>query len=134
MGKASRDKGSRTERKIVHLHEVLGVRSERVPLSGAMRFRNTASTDVDVYPFGSDHAPWVTEVKARASGEGFTTLERWLGDADALFLVRDRAAPLVVLPWARWADLLLALKSPVKITPALQAVIDEAVAKIGDAA
>jgi hypothetical protein len=33
------------------------------------------------------------------SGAGFATLERWLGDADALFLRRYRADPLVVLPW-----------------------------------
>jgi hypothetical protein len=37
-------------------------------------------------------------VKARANGESFATLERWLGDADALFLRRDRASPIVVLP------------------------------------
>jgi hypothetical protein len=43
-------------------------------------------------------------VKARASGEGFATLERWLGDADAQFLRRDRPDPLVVLPWSIWAQ------------------------------
>jgi len=32
-------------------------------------------------------------------------LKRGLGDADALFLRRDRADPLVVLPWATWARL-----------------------------
>ena len=101
---------------MVELHRTLGIKAERVPLSGAMRFRNTASTDVDVYPFGPDEAPFVTEVKARADGEGFKTLERWLGEADALFLVRDRAAPLVMLPWARWQQLLLALK-PRKLEP-----------------
>ena len=65
---------------------------------------------MDIYPFGVDAAPWVTEVKARASGEGFATLERWLGEADALFLIRDRATPLVVLPWSRWEQILLTLK------------------------
>jgi hypothetical protein len=47
----------------------------------------------NVYAFGLDAAPLVCEVKARKSGEGFMTLERWLGDADALFLRRDRAEP-----------------------------------------
>lgn len=106
MGKASRDKGARRERQIVELHRALGIKAERVPLSGAMKFRNTEKTDVDVYARGIEAAPFVTEVKARASGEGFVTLERWLGENDALFLVRDRAEPLVVLPWARWAELL----------------------------
>jgi hypothetical protein len=106
MGKASRDKGARREREIVEAHRKIGVRAERVPLSGAMAFRNTRQSDVDVYARGADAAPFVTEVKARAGGEGFVTLERWLGENDALFLVRDRSPPLVVLPWARWAELL----------------------------
>jgi Holliday junction resolvase len=105
MGKASRDKGARRERQIVDMHHDIGIKAERVPLSGAMKFRNTEKTDVDVYARGNAEAPFVTEVKARASGEGFVTLERWLGENDALFLVRDRAKPLVVLPWDRWAEL-----------------------------
>lgn len=32
----------------------------------------------------------------------FVTLERWLGNHDALFLIRDRADPLVLLPWESW--------------------------------
>ena len=106
MGKASRDKGARRERQIVDLHRDAGIKSERVPLSGAMRFRNTEKTDVDVYARGDDEAPFVCEVKARANGEGFKTLEGWLGEADALFLVRDRAEPLVLLPADRWLELL----------------------------
>ena len=38
------------------------------------------------------------EVKARGQGEGFRTLERWLGENDVLFLWRDRVPPLVVVP------------------------------------
>jgi Holliday junction resolvase len=105
MGKASRDKGARRERQIVDLHRDCGIRAERVPLSGAMKFRNTEKTDVDVYARGDEDAPFVCEVKARASGEGFKTLEAWLGEADALFLMRDRADPLVVLPADRWLEL-----------------------------
>ena len=105
MGKASRDKGQRRERQIVALHLDMGVKAERVPLSGASKYRGNGA-DVDVYALGPDAAPLVSEVKARASGEGFTTLERWLGEFDALFLVRDRAEPLVVLPWATWRRVL----------------------------
>jgi hypothetical protein len=52
----------------------------------------------------------VCEVKARGGGAGFKTLDRWLGDNNALFLRRDRAEPLVVLPWRSWLRLLLQLK------------------------
>ena len=60
---------------------------------------------VDIYPWGRDGPPFVSEVKARVSGAGFVTLEKWLGENDALFLIRDRAEPLVVLPWASWEPL-----------------------------
>lgn len=104
MGKPSRDKGQRIEREIVNAHLELGIHSERVPDSGAAKYR-TNGADVDIYPWGKDAAPLCCEVKARASGAGFTTLERWLGDADAMFLRRDRALPLVVVPWATWVRL-----------------------------
>jgi hypothetical protein len=39
---------------------------------------------------------------ARLASLSISSLERWLGDADALFLRRDRAEPLVVLPRATW--------------------------------
>jgi Holliday junction resolvase len=105
MGRPSRDKGARAEREIVALHAGLGVKAERVPLSGASRYRGNGA-DVDIYVLGAEVAPLVAEVKARGNGEGFTLLDRWLGDADALFLRRDRAQPLVVLPWHTWARLL----------------------------
>jgi hypothetical protein len=67
-------------------------------------------SDVDVYAFGPDAAPLVCEVKARGNGEGFAMVDRWLGDNDILFLRRDRAEPLVVLPWSIWARLLPGLR------------------------
>ena len=104
-GVRHRRKGDRVEREIVARHHALGVHAERVPLSGATRYQGNGA-DVDVYPFGPDSAPLVCEVKARANGEGFATLERWLSDADVLFLRRDRADPLVLLPWRSWAAVL----------------------------
>jgi hypothetical protein len=101
VGKASRDKGLRRERAIVQLHAACGLRAERVPLSGATRYRGNGA-DVDLYVRGAE--PLKAEVKARAEGEGFKTLERWLGDNDALFLVRDRATPLVVVPLPVWLE------------------------------
>ena len=74
-------------------------------MSGASRYRG-AGHDVDLYPFGRDAAPLVAEVKARKNGTGFALLEKWLGDYNVLFLRRDRADPLVVLPWSTWEALL----------------------------
>jgi len=99
MGKSQRDKGLRVEHEIVELHEKLGIRAERVPLSGASRYQGNGS-DVDIYVAG---LPLRAEVKARKDGEGFTLLEKWLGKNDVLFLRRNRQTPLVVLPWETWA-------------------------------
>jgi hypothetical protein len=103
-GKGSRDKGARFERDIVDRHKAIGIHAERYPASGATHFRG-AGHDVDLYVFGPDEAPLVSECKARSHGQGFTLLERWLGDYDELFLHRDRADPLVVLPWETYARL-----------------------------
>ena len=102
MGKASRDKGLRRERAIVDIHMKCGLRAERVPLSGAVRYRGNGA-DVDLYVRGAE--PVKAEVKARAEGDGFKTLERWLGGNDALFLWRDRAAPMVVVPLHVWLEI-----------------------------
>jgi hypothetical protein len=104
-GRRSRDKGNRIERELVERHKALGVHAERYPLSGASRFRGSGH-DIDLYIFGKDEAPAIAECKARKSGGGFTTLERWLGEYDLLVLRRDHADPLVVLPWSTWARLL----------------------------
>ena len=74
-------------------------------MSGASRFRGSGH-DIDLYPFGRDAAPLVAEVKARKNGSGFTQLEKWLGEYQVLFLRRDRADPLVLLPWSTWEALL----------------------------
>ena len=96
-GRRSRDKGSRVERGFVELHRALGIDAKRVPLSGAAQgFKG----DIHLTLRGR---ALQAEVKARAAGSGFVTLERWLGDNDALFLRRDRADAVVVLPWRTWA-------------------------------
>jgi Holliday junction resolvase len=104
-GARHRRKGDRVERELVHLHTDLGIKAERYPLSGASRFRGSGH-DVDIYAFGADEAPLVAEVKARKNGAGFVTLEQWLGEYDVLFLRRDNAEPLALVPWRIWARLL----------------------------
>jgi hypothetical protein len=104
-GARHRQKGSRIERELVERHKNISVHAERYPLSGASRFRDSGH-DIDIYPFGRDAAPFVAEVKARKNGSGFAQLEKWLGEYQVLFLRRDRADPLVVLPWSTWEALL----------------------------
>ena len=107
-GRASKAKGSRRERQIVNLQRALGIEAERVPLSGAVGGRYSGY--VDLRPFDPERETLLTEVKARANGEGFIHLDKWLGEHDAMFLVRDRADPLVLLPWRTWEQMLRRLK------------------------
>lgn len=93
----SKDKGTRTENTLVRLHLALGVEAERVPMSGALGGKYS---DDLVLPYGRG------EVKSRKNGEGFKTLERWIKGCAVLFLKRDRADPVVVLPWTTYALLL----------------------------
>jgi Holliday junction resolvase len=104
-GARHRRKGTRIEREIVGRHKALGIHAERYPLSGASHFRSSGH-DIDVYAFGRDNAPLIAEMKARANGAGFSTLEKWLGDYHALFLRRDGTEPLVLVPWRTWARIL----------------------------
>jgi Holliday junction resolvase len=90
-GRASRQKGNRTERAIVRLLQARGFAAERVPLSGAARGR--FGGDVSVPVIGRDLR---CEVKCRS--EGFRELYRWLDGAGVLIVKADRAEPLVVLP------------------------------------
>jgi hypothetical protein len=108
-GRRSRRKGDRVERELVEQHKALGIHAERYPLSGASRFRGSGH-DLDIYACGREQAPLVCEVKARKGGAGFAQLERWLGEYDALFLRRNNADPLVLLPWRIWARLIQAVK------------------------
>ena len=104
-GTKHRRKGDRIEREIVALHKDLGIAAERYPLSGSSRFRGSGH-DVDIYIFGKNEVPIVTEVKGRKNGAGFTTLEKWLGEYDALFLRRNNADPFVCIPWPTWVRIL----------------------------
>jgi Holliday junction resolvase len=104
-GARHRRKGDRCERELVERHKALGVYAERYPLSGASRFRGSGH-DLDLYPFGREAAPIVAESKARKDGAGFVQLEKWLADYDVLFLRRNNADPMVLLPWRVWVALL----------------------------
>jgi Holliday junction resolvase len=100
-GRASRDKGNRTERAIVRLLQEYGLAAERVPLSGAVRGR--FGSDVSVPVLGKDLR---CEVKCR--GGGFRRLYDWLDGADVLILRADRRGLLVVVPIELAAEVAMA--------------------------
>ena len=90
-----RRKRDRIEREIVDRHKMLGVHAERYLPSGVSRFRGSAH-HIDFCLFSRAQAS-VSEVNVCEGGVGFTTLERWLAEYDALFLRRNNADPLVLL-------------------------------------
>ena len=97
-----RAKGNRVERHIVALHKDIDVPCCRVPLSGSM-----AGFKGDLR-IGEGEDVLRGEVKARANGQGFRVLEKWLQDNDVLFIKRDRVEPMVVMDWSAYAQLIKA--------------------------
>ena len=89
-GRASRQKGNRTERAIVRLLQDRGLAAERVPLSGAARGR--FGGDISVPALGRD-----LRGEAKARGNGFNRLYDWLEGCDFLVLRADRKPLLVVV-------------------------------------
>ena len=67
-------------------------------MSGASRFPGSGH-DLDIYARGEDEAPFVAEVRK------IVQLETWLSDFDCLFLKRNHATSLIVLPWRVWRSL-----------------------------
>ena len=104
MSARERRKGAVRERQLVRMLRDEGIEAERVGVAYA------SGHDIDLYPFGRDAGALVAEVKARKSGEGFKTLETWLGENDLLFLIKDRSDPMVCLSWSTWEMLLRRLK------------------------
>jgi Holliday junction resolvase len=100
-GRASRQKGNRTERAIVRLLQERGFAAERVPLSGAAR--GSFGGDVSVPLLGIDRR---VEVKVRE--DGFRELYKWLNGADLLIIRADRRELLVVIPLKFAAEIAVA--------------------------
>jgi Holliday junction resolvase len=100
-GRASREKGNRTERAIVRLLQDRGLAAERVPLSGAARGRFAGDLSVPV--LGRDLRG---EAKARANG--FKRLYDWLENSDFLVLHADRKSLLVVVRLELAAEVVMA--------------------------
>ena len=78
MSKAQRDKGLRVEREIVNACLEVGIKAERVPLSGAAGGSYTGDLMLcDKFR---------CEVKARKDGAGFRLLYKWKGLTDILII------------------------------------------------
>ena len=95
MANKPKDRGRRAEHRVVKLHADIGVNAKRVLGSGV--FGGEFSDDIDL-PYGKG------EVKMRKGATGWKTLKTWMKDTQAMFLLEDRTLPLVVLPWATYAD------------------------------
>ena len=93
QGRSNRRKGGTVERAIVKLHTDAGIDAKRVPLSGASRGYKGDIRIEDTL---------TAEAKSRKGGAGFAVIEKWLGDNDMLFLHRNRAEPLVVMPMTEY--------------------------------
>jgi len=109
MGRSSKRKGSRYERRIVNDHQDEEIVCMRVPHSGAM-----AGYPGDVIIEDT----WQGEVKARKEARGFKKVRDWLAGNDFLFLqeiakVGQGASPkaLVVMGWQKYVEMLQALDS-----------------------
>jgi len=108
-GRASKIKGCRVERELVTKFIEEGIKAKRVPLSGAGRYyAKNMDGDIRLIWRNKEGQKEVLKVesKARKSGSGFATLERWLGSADFLLLKRNRAEPWCAMPWRTLVKLL----------------------------
>jgi len=89
MGKPSRDKGNRVEREVVNACLDVGIKAERVPLSGAAGGSFTGDIII--------RDKFRCEIKARKDGSGFRLLYKWKGLNDILIVKQDRSVPLFIM-------------------------------------
>ena len=101
-GRRSQRKGSRRERELVNAHRELGLRCERIPLSGGSHYQG-CNHDIDLHLFAGE-PPLRCESKSRATG--FKQIAGWLNGHHVLFLRADHSEVLTVLPWRTWQKLL----------------------------
>lgn len=110
-GRASRQKGDRFEREIVHLLQDAGFAAERMPLSGALRGKY-GGYDVMVPGLKRD-----LKIEAKHHGDGFKRVYEWIEPADLLVMRADRTEPLVVMRMSLLIELLKEHKQTTEIKP-----------------
>ncbi len=99
MTNRQKHKGNRVENQMVKLLLDADIPAQRVPLSGQVG--GLFSGDIRIAE------NYTAEVKARKNGEGFATIQRWLGENDFLFLKQDRKSPIVVMTWEMFITLMI---------------------------
>ncbi len=99
MPNRQKHKGNRVESQFVTLLHAADIPAQRIPLSGQVG--GLFSGDIRI---GENYT---AEVKARKNGEGFATIQRWLGENDFLFLKQDRKSPIVVMTWEMYIALMM---------------------------
>jgi hypothetical protein len=101
MANKPKDRGRAVENWIRDKHREHGIPCERVVGSGMFGGKLTGDLCIpDV-----DHCKFRAESKARKNGAGFSTLEKWMGEDDIMFLKRNYQDPMVIMKF----DLYLAL-------------------------
>jgi Holliday junction resolvase len=94
MSSRSKQKGDRAEYKIRDRFNEMGLDCSRVPLSGALGGQYSG----DLHIRGLFERTLTAEVKCRKKSNVFwKTVQKFLGENDALFLIEDRKEPLVVM-------------------------------------
>ena len=99
MTNRQKHKGNRVENQMVKLLLDADIPAQRIPLSGQVG--GLFSGDIRIAE------NYTAEVKARKNGEGFATIQRWLGENDFLFLKQDRKSPIVVMTWEMYIALMM---------------------------
>ncbi len=102
MPNRQKQKGDRVENQMVKLLLDADIPAQRIPLSGQVG--GLFSGDIRIAE------NYTAEVKARKNGEGFATIQRWLGENDFLFLKQDRKSPIVVMTWEMFITLMMSMR------------------------
>ncbi len=103
MTNRQKHKGNRVESQFVKLLLDADIPAQRVLLSGQVG--GLFSGDIRIAE------NYTAEVKARKNGEGFATIQRWLGENDFLFLKQHRKSPIVVMTWEMYLALMIGMHS-----------------------
>ena len=82
------------------------VRMQNLARQGGARKLELLAVHFDAGAHTRPHTHPSEQVLLFVRGNGFVQLERWLGEYDALFLRRNNAEPMVLLPWRTWRALL----------------------------
>ncbi len=99
MPNRQKHKGNRVENQMVKLLLDADIPAQKIPLSGQVG--GLFSGDIRIAE------SYTAEVKARKNGEGFATIQKWLGENDFLFLKEDRKPPIVVMTWEMYLALMI---------------------------